>query len=178
MSAREVGFKDEILQESSDYLEYHINMYVSTFLKLLKHAEEGKPGTIETNAMLVAHLIHFRLIYDFLSKSESHHDNDVLAVDFFYDIPGAYEPLEDNYLKEWREKVNTRTAHLTTEPITTEPSPLLMSEQEWEIGNIASSLVPPLYKFVKESPESRWKINGGNHQKKSLGHLEKVLPLI
>lgn len=175
MSAREVEFEDEILQEASDYLEYHINMYISTLLKLLKHAEEGKPGTIETNAMLVAHLIHFRLIYDFLSKSESHHDNDVLAVDFFYDKPGAYEPLEDNYLKEWREKVNTRTAHLTIEPITTEQVPLLISRQEWEIGHIAHKLVPPLYKFVNESPVSRWKIIGVNHREKSLRHLEKVI---
>src|SRR3972149_3903860 len=97
---RLVVHRREDLSLASDYLEYHVRMYVETLRFLRMRIAQRAPKDIIWNSALEDHLIHGRVLIDFLSK-ESGRDDDVLAIDFFYDAPGVFNPTRDNFLRTW-----------------------------------------------------------------------------
>ena len=162
--ARNVKHLDETLRLGSDYLEYHVNMYASTFVWLSEHREEK---SVEKNAVLESHLVNARILIDFLHKTDSHYANDVLAIDFFHDMTNAFTAPNDAVLTGWARNIGKRAVHITTEPM-----PDLKSEQEWDIAEIAEHLVPLMRQFMEDVPETRLY----DDREKYLEHLNKVLP--
>jgi hypothetical protein len=139
----------ERLQLASDYLEYHVRMYVETLRFLRGRIAQRVPKDIIWNSVLEAHLIHARVLIDFLGK-DSGRDDDVLAIDFFHDAPGVFEPPRDEFLKTWADNVGGRLVHITTKPM-----PALKSEQDWPIEEIAFRLAPPLEACLAVLPENQ-----------------------
>lgn len=160
---RNVIHSDETLKVGSDYLEYHVNMYVHSLIWLRNHED----SSLEKNAVLESHLIHARILIHFLSREESHYTRDVLAVDYFHDMPNAYSVLNDKTLNDWAGKIGKRAVHITTEPM-----PDLKSDQAWDIGEIAQLLVPALREFIGDAAETRLY----DTKAKYLGHLDKLSP--
>ena len=99
--------------------------------------------------MLDSHLAHMRVLVLFLSIRNPRPD-DVLAVDYFHDLPDTFEPLDNKYLNEWVDHVGGWMVHITKKPM-----PTIKSNQEYPIGMIASKLVPPLRHFLTIAPEGR-----------------------
>ena len=169
MAQKYTPHSDKKLGLAADYLEYHINMYTSTYALLIHPDTKQEKGTAVWNALLVAHLIHFRLIIVFLTEPIRTMPTDVIAADYFHDKPKTYIPSVDKYLADWRKKVNTRTAHLTTEPMT--PAPLLISEQDWPVGDIAALFMPKLRNFLSVVPKKRFP---KKHMESCIRHFEKL----
>lgn len=165
---RNIKHSDETLKTGSDYLEYIVNMYVHTRLWLRKHDAENKGPSLEKNAVLESHLVHARILIEFLSKEESSWPDDVLAVDFFHDSPDSYNVLDDEVLDDWVAKIGKRLVHITTEPM-----PTLKSEQGWKLDEMAGRLIPALRRFVEAVPESRLYDEGP--KEKFREHLDKVV---
>ena len=139
----------EHLRLASDYLEYHVRMYVETLRFLRVRTAQRAPKDIIWNSALEDHLIHARVLIDFLEK-ESGRDDDVLAVDFFHDAPGVFNPTGDNFLRTWADNVGGRLVHITTKPM-----PALKSEQNWPIEEIALRLRPALQACLDMLPKER-----------------------
>jgi len=168
MSPRNIVHPNDILQEASDYLEYHSNMYVSTLLLLSKQAKLNEPKTIQTNSVLDSHMIHARVLIHFLSRpTNSTRPTDVIAVDFFHDKPNTFEPLDDEFLDEWAGNVGAWMVHITTKPM-----PTLKSQQGYPVPAIADKLVLALHNFVTLAPEERFK---EGHHAKCMEHLARVM---
>jgi hypothetical protein len=159
-------FEKSELQLASDYLEYHVNMYTSTYQLLTQPGTGQILNNAVRNALLVAHLVHMRLIFDFLSRTSSRHTKDVLAIDFF--PPDQYRPLQDKVLRDWKDRVGSRTAHLTVEA-----APRLISEQEWDIAEIATRLIPPLREFLDSAPDELFRREPEDHKEAMLRHVGK-----
>ena len=81
--ARTKIHSDNNLQTGSDYLEYHIRMYVETLLWLRDHECDANREIYYWNAILEDNLIHARLLIDFVCKTQARSD-DILAIDYFY----------------------------------------------------------------------------------------------
>jgi hypothetical protein len=144
-------FEKSELQLASDYLEYHVNMYTSTYQLLTQPGTGQILNNAVRNALLVAHLVHMRLIFDFLSRTSSRHTKDVLAIDFF--PPDQYRPLQDKVLRDWKDRVGSRTAHLTVEA--------------------APRLIPPLREFLDSAPDELFRREPEDHKEAMLRHVGK-----
>jgi hypothetical protein len=165
LSPRKVIHTDEVLRTASDYLEYHVHMYVDTLVFISARLAQSAPRDLAWNATLESHLVHARLIIDFLRKPQGRED-DVLAIDFFHDLPDTYPLPEDEFLKSWADNVGGRLVHITTKPM-----PALKSRQEWPIMEIAQRLKPWLHEFLRVVPDSRL-VAGAREQ--CLSHLAKL----
>ena len=148
-SQRKVIHGDNKLCFASNYLKFHIKMYVETALSLQDQIYNPTGSKTVKNAILDSHLIHARILIQFLSKSDSY-VTDVLAIDYFYDLPNKYQPLNDDFLNSQAEHIGSRLVHITTKPMFK-----LKSQQEWPIGQIAEELVPALKAFLEVVPENR-----------------------
>ncbi len=96
-SQRNVVHSDEELQIGSQYFRYHVRMYVETLLWLQDRPASTEWDTVR-NAILEDHLVHTRVLINFLSKLEKRErKNDVLAVDYFHDRRDMFQPLSDIY---------------------------------------------------------------------------------
>ena len=137
------------LEQASNKLEYHVKGYAQTFLWLHDWRLRNLPSSLQSNTTLDSHLIHARLLIFFLmNKSKS---TDVNASDFLHN-PSEFKPLDNSTLDEWRKRINIRHAHLTAKNLTE-----LISDFKWDIGEIATNLVPLLVDFfeVSASPKIR-----------------------
>ena len=139
---------DEQLRFASKYFIYHVRMYVETLLWLQSHARPEGWDTVR-NAVLETHLIHERVLINFISNSIAK-DTDVLAIDYFHDSPYDFHPLQDDFLHSQAKSIGGQLVHLTTKGI-----PKLKSEQEWYIRNTVAKLVPALKEFLGNVTESR-----------------------
>jgi hypothetical protein len=117
------------------------------------------------NAMLEDYLIHARILINFICKSNSR-DDDVIAVDYFHDLPGKFKPSQDNFLMDLADRIGGCLVHITTKPM-----PDLKSQQNWPIDDIASRLNPVLMRFLRNAPESRLAVGVRND---CINHLSKV----
>jgi len=146
---RKRNHTDADLRTGSDYLEYHVRMYIETLLWLRDQHESGKPEGTLWNAVLEAYLVHARILIDFLYKSNSRYDDDVIAVHYFHDLPVSFNPLPNTDLEDWAKEIGGRLVHITTKPM-----PALKSQQKWPIDDIASGLIPTLMDFLKVVPDA------------------------
>jgi len=142
---------DEQLQIGSAYFSYHVRMYVETLLWLQNN--QGNPGRWDTirNSVIEAHLVHARILINFLCNLSSRYDSDVLATHYFHDSPTLYKPINDGVLKNNVGNIGNRLVHLTTKPM-----PKLKSEEEWQVGEIAIRLTPIIKKFLGIVRETRF----------------------
>ena len=141
-------YSDQQLQFSSSHLIYHIRMYVETFLWLQDHPRPVGWDTVR-NAVLENHLIHARVLIHFIQRDASKEETDVFAIHYFYDHPSDFLPLKNEFLKKQAHKIGGQLVHLTTK------SSLLKSEQEWQISEIATNLVPVIQEFLTIVPNHR-----------------------
>jgi hypothetical protein len=143
-------------------------MYVETLLWLKDHPFSFGWDTVR-NAILEDHLVHTRVLINFLSKGDmSERKDDVLAIDYFHDLPGMFEKLQDVFLNNQANDIGGHLVHITKKPM-----PKLKSEQEWFIRETASKLVPALKRFLNIVPESRL-VDGAQYE--CLDYLAKLTP--
>ena len=154
------------LHIGSKYLRYHIKMYVETFLWLQDHLSFTEWDT-ERNAILEDHQIHTRILINFLS-SVRRQKEDILAIDYFHDLPDIFHPLQDDFLSGQAQRIAGNLVHITTKPM-----PKLKSEQEWPITETSSKLVPAIKSFLNIVPENRLADDVKND---CLQHLARLFP--
>jgi len=141
---------DEELQVGSQYLRYHIRMYVETLLWLQDHPSPIGWDTVG-NAILEDHLVHARVLIRFISKRTLHDRNDdVLAGDFFHDLPNGFEPFQDAFLNNQAQDIGGQAVHITKKSM-----PNLRSQKDWPIRDIATKLTIAIKLFLKAVPETR-----------------------
>ncbi len=143
-------YSDEQLEFSSNHLIYHIKMYIKTFLWLRDYPRPADWDTVR-NAVLESHLIHARVLIHFVQRESSENDTDVFAVSYFQNQP-VFLPLKNEFLKQQAKRIGSQLVHLTTN------SSLLKSEQAWQIGEIAISLLPVIQQFLSVVPSHRLSI--------------------
>lgn len=142
-------YSDKQLTVSSSHLIYHIRMYVETFLWLQDHPRSIGWDTVR-NSVLEDHLVHARVLIHFMQHDSSKkEETDVFAAHYFYDCPSDFSPLKNEFLKNQAKKIGGQLVHLTTK------SSLLKSEQEWQIGKVAISLMPAMQEFLSVVPNHR-----------------------
>lgn len=141
-------YSDQQLEFSSRHLIYHIRMYVETFLWLQSHSRP-KDWDTAWNAVLESHLIHARVLINFLQYEKPKYKTDVIALNYLHNLQDASLPLQHKFLKDQSEKIGGQLVHLTTK------SPLLKSEQEWQIGEITMNLIPAIQNFLNVVPNHR-----------------------
>ncbi|MBI5952784.1 MAG: hypothetical protein HY865_14095 [Chloroflexi bacterium] len=141
-------YSDEQLEISSNHLIYHIKMYVETFLWLQDHPKPTDWDTVR-NAILEDHLVHSRVLIYFMQHDSSSRKDDVFAVDYFHDSHSDFLLAKSEFLEDQARKIGGQLVHLTTK------SQLLKSEQEWQIGKVAATLVPAMQEFLSVVPNHR-----------------------
>ncbi len=145
---RKVIHADEQLYTGSIYLRYHVKMYVETLLSI-----QSQPTPLgwqtQYNAILDSHLIHARILINFLNTSSSR-KTDVCAIDYFYVEQSQFDLVIDEFLKNQVEKIGGNLVHITTKPM-----PYLKSEQPWPVDEIKRKLVPLLKTFFYVVPENK-----------------------
>jgi hypothetical protein len=149
---KNIPHTDADLRIGSQYLIYHIRMYVETLLWL--QANETRPEGWNTirNAILEDNLVHARILIHFVcnpNKQTNTLDTDMLAVDYFHGRSSVF-PLNSGFLIMQAKNIGGHLVHLTTRAI-----PDLKSQQEWDISGIACRLVPALNQFLEAVPEER-----------------------
>jgi hypothetical protein len=142
-------YTDEELREVSRHLVYHVRMYVETLLWLQGRLRPAGWDT-EWNAMLEDHLVHARLLSEFLVARKRKRDDDVIALDFFHDQRADWKLPLDNFLRSERDDIGGHLMHITVKG-----DPLLKSERGWGVGLIANALVPLIREFFDHVPQSR-----------------------
>ena len=147
---RNVIHTDDELQIGSKYLRYHIRMYVETMLWLQSHPSPTGWDTVG-NAVLEDHLVHARILINFFSKGDAHdRETDVLAEDFFHDLPNVFEPLKDRLLSDRAQDIGSQVVHITKKPM-----PKLRSQNDWPVRDIAVRLAPAIKPFLNAVPDHR-----------------------
>jgi len=141
---------DDELRSGSYYLRYHIRMYIET-LHWLQDLHHNAPEGWNTvwNAILENHLIHARVLIDFLSKT-SGFESDILAIDFFYDQLQTFHRLDNPSLGKQKERIGGRLVHITTKI-----EQGIISQTKWPTDEIASILIDALKEFLYKVPEHR-----------------------
>ena len=139
---------DAQLAITAKHLIYHIRMYVETFLWLQNNPRPDGWDTVR-NGVLESHLIHARILINFLQYEKPKYKTDVIAVNYLDDLQNDLLPLKQEFLKDQGEKIGGQLVHLTTK------SDLLKSEQEWQIGKIAISLIPAIQEFLNAAPNHK-----------------------
>jgi hypothetical protein len=149
-TARTIIHSDDELQMGSQYLRYHVRMYVESLLWLNQHASATTWDTVR-NAVLEDFLVHTRVLAKFLmGDGASARDDDVIALDYFHDKSGAYQPLASALVKAQAAEIGGHLVHITKKPM-----PKLKSQQEWQIDDPVKELVPALNAFFNSVPDAR-----------------------
>ena len=138
----------EQLLIASKFLVYHIKMYVETLLWLQQHEKPSSWDTIR-NAVLESHLVHERVLINFVCYLTPKQEMDVLAVHYFSESPNDFHPPQDDVLNNQAKNIGGQLVHLTVK------STQLKSEQEWSIRETANKLVPVLEEFFSNVAESK-----------------------
>ena len=165
---RKVVHDNKKLQFASRYLVYHVRMYVETLLWLQSNKEKPDGWDGIRNAIIEAHLVHSRILINFICNENSQYPTDVLGLDYFHDTSNIFIPLQSEFLKEQANNIGGQLVHLTTKPM-----PKLKSEQEWPIKPIANELVPALKVFFGKVSEIRFEKDA---KFECLEHLAKLNP--
>ena len=148
---RNVIHDNEKLQFASRYLVYHVRMYAETLLWLQSNKDKPDSWVTIRNSVIESHLVHSRILINFICNASSQYPTDVLALDYFYDTPTLFTPLESEFLKNQAKDIGGHLVHLTTKPM-----PKLKSEQEWFVGETAQKLVPALKEFFVKVAEAKF----------------------
>jgi hypothetical protein len=157
---------DKQLLIASKYFIYHIKMYVETLLWLQSHEQPNEWDTVR-NAILESHLIHERVLINFICNSTTKQYTDVLAIHYFRDSPNDFYPLKDELLNSEAKSIGGQLVHLTIK------STSLKSEQEWQIREVANKLVPTISGFLDNVVETRFT---KDVKVECLQHLAKISP--
>jgi len=141
---------DDELKMGSQYLRYHLKMYEETLLWIQDHQSSNSWNTVR-NAVLEDHLVHARVLINFLSKDDTskRRKDDVLAMDYFINSKDVFEPLQDIFLNNQAKDIGGQAVHIIKKPM-----PKLKSQQDWPIGEIASRLIPGVESFLNAVPET------------------------
>lgn len=142
-------YTDEQLKIATQYFIYHVKMYVETLLWLLTHPRPNGWDTVR-NAILESHLIHARVLINFLCNN-SGRKTDVIASDYFYDSPDDYIPKSAAILEIHSQMIGGQLVHLTSKAM-----PQLKSEQEWYIEETAIELEHLVRRFIVSVKECRF----------------------
>lgn len=144
-------YTDDQLRFASKHFIFHIKIYVETLLLLLN--PENKADHWDTNriAIMEDHLVHARILINFVCKNTRDQNTDVIAKDYFYDVPSGFEPLNNNFLTKQAIDIGGQLVHLTIKGM-----PLLKSQWEWPISEIKDNLVPALKMFLSAVPKNRF----------------------
>ncbi|NOX52994.1 MAG: hypothetical protein GXP27_00865 [Planctomycetes bacterium] len=113
------------LKQAARYVTYEISQFkwVASWFVRDEYSEWCVPAEMEQvgtghhryaqNCMLECLLLHTRLLYEFLTRETSWHDDDILAVDFVED-PNEWTRPCFRYLNDDRiQRINKALAHLS-----------------------------------------------------------------
>ena len=164
---RSVIHSDDQLRIGSDYLEYHVRIYIETLVWLINQATHPKDGNTLRNAVIEDHLIHARTLIDFFCKSEGRED-EVFAINYFHDLTNIYQPLLDSFLDYQAQNIVDQLVRITTIPM-----PGSKSEEEWLIRETSNKLVPAIKAFLNLVPDFRLT---KDIKKDCRNHLTKLSP--
>jgi hypothetical protein len=165
---RNVIHTNDELQLGSHYLRYHIKMYVETLLWLQDHIDSIGWDTVR-NAILEDHLVHARILINFLSNGNSRdRKDDVLAIDYFHGLNNVYYQLQDVFLTDQIKEIGGQLVHITKKSM-----PKLKSEKDWSIRDTASKLVPALQIFLNVVPETKL---AGGVKNDCINYLARLIP--
>jgi len=131
----------------SKYFRYHLKMYIETIIWLNKNSQPSSWNT-EWNAILEDHLVHARVLINFLTKT-SGRNTDVLAIHYFGDQRENFKPLNSEFLNSQVEDIGNHLVHITTSSM-----PDLKSQQTWLTKEIAISLIPAIGSFLVIVPQT------------------------
>ena len=141
----------EILENASNKLEYHLNMYVETLRWLTDDELRKDAPVLVANAVEESHAVHARILIEFLGKKSPYRDTDVNAIDFYPPESAIiHEPAEDDFLTEWKRRIERRLLHQTTKESTT-----FISDWTWPIDRIAEKLHKYLLEFFSDASASK-----------------------
>jgi hypothetical protein len=139
----------EILENASNKLEYHVKMYAETYRWLNDDERRKDAPVLIANAVEESHAVHARTLIEFLGKKNR--DTDVNAIDFYPpESVRNYQPLEDDFLTEWKRKIERRLLHQTTKESTE-----FISDWTWPIDMIAEKLQQYLTEFFSDASASK-----------------------
>jgi hypothetical protein len=144
-------------------------MYVETLMWLLDYQESPKNLDMVRNAILEDHLVHTRVLINFISSDNNQRPTDVIASDYFHDTPNVFRESHDSFLDNQVKSIGGHLVHITTKPM-----PQLKSEQEWCIRETSDRLIPYLNTFLTEVPEKRLALNARSECRAQLDRLYKV----
>jgi hypothetical protein len=123
-------------------------MYVETMLWLQQHEKPNRWDTVR-NAVLESHLVHERVLINFVCYLTPKQETDVLAVHYFSESPNDFHPPQDDVLNNEAQNIGGQLVHLTVK------STQLKSEQEWRVRETANKLVPVLKEFLSNVAETK-----------------------
>ena len=184
------------IEDASNKLEFHVNMYAKTYrwlrnketwqkaafsLKILlafrflptsiQWLVPARTRNLVSNAVEDSHLAHARILFEFLAEKKHRRFKltDIRASNF-YQYASDYTRLDDEYLKDWSEKIGARAFHLTNKDLTA-----TISEFEWPFHQIAQRLLPALQRFFSDEAASKI---GAADREQCLAHLELLQELL
>jgi hypothetical protein len=142
------------LKKGSDYLEFHVRMYLETYNELISE-EEVKGWNTKHNCFLESHLLHTRILIEFfISTPESKKwPTDLIAADYISDWNEKYLDkidIDKNFFKEIKDVIGGYQLHLTSKFV-----PYLISQNEWKISKIYEILHPIILKFLDCIPQEK-----------------------
>jgi len=164
---RKIVHSADELKIASDYFEYHVRMLVETYLWLRNKNGQGGSWDTVGNAILEDFLIHARALIQFIQPPKPR-DDDVIAIDYFYDKPNKYLPKPDSFLNHWADNIGGFLVHITKKPM-----PDLKSQQQWPIDDIVILLKPGLISFLNAVSDSRL---ATDVRKDCFSHLARLNP--
>lgn len=157
----------EVLENASNKLEYHVNMYVETYRWLTDSELRKEAPVLIANAVEESHAVHARTLIEFLGKKNR--DTDVNAIDFYSpEAASNFEPLEDDFLTEWKRKIERRLLHQTTKESTK-----FIGDWTWPMDEIAKKLQQYLAEFFRDASESKLR---DVDRTQCLNHLNRIRP--
>jgi len=144
----------EELKKGTDYLEFHLRMYIETYNELNSEKELCGWNT-KHNCYLESNLLHARVLIEFFTTppESKNYPTDLIAEDYIEDWNAKYVKglkLNHEFLITCKKKIGGVQFHLTSIH-----SPLLISQQEWPISEIFKNLYPMILEFTNLIPNEK-----------------------
>lgn len=156
------------LKKGSDYLEFHVRMYVETYNELISE-EEVKGWNTKHNCFLESHLLHARALIEFflLPSDSKNYPTDLRAADYIEDWNVNNLKIDLKFLKSWKKSIGGIQLHLTSTD-----SSFLISQREWPISEIFNNLHPMIVKFMNLVPKEKVDLTS---QKETIQILDNII---
>lgn len=161
----------EELKKGSDYLEFHVRMYIETHNELISE-EEVKKWNTKHNCFLESHLLHARVLIEFFTTApkSKKYQTDLTASDYIENWNVnylEYLKIDLEFLKSCKKSIGGIQLHLTSTD-----SSFLISQREWPITELFNNLHPMIVKFMNLVPKEKVDLTS---QKETIRILDNII---